>query len=107
MALRAHGGRDERATPARILAIGNPAIAVAARDASRDGSARDDLSAMAALSHAPKLAGAAREARLVAEYASSADVRIGRDATAAFLKHADLRQYRVLHLATHAFVDEQ
>jgi CHAT domain-containing protein len=53
------------------------------------------------------LEGAAREARLVARYAPAADVRLGNDASAAFLKHADLRQYRVLHFATHALVDEQ
>ena len=35
------------------------------------------------------------------------DVRLGKDASAAFLKRADLRRYRVLHFATHAVVDEQ
>src|SRR4029079_17985556 len=34
-------------------------------------------------------------------------VRLGADASAAFLKHAELRGYRVLHFATHALVDER
>jgi CHAT domain-containing protein len=71
------------------------------RDTSRDGDAE------ATVSGAPKLVGASREARLISRYAPAADVRLGRDATAAFLRHADLRPYRVLHFATHAFVDEQ
>jgi CHAT domain-containing protein/tetratricopeptide (TPR) repeat protein len=107
VALRARRGRREQATSLRLLAIGDPAIATTIRDTSRDGDAEDDLSAIATMSGAPKLVGASREARLVARYAPTADVRLGRDATAAFLKHADLRQYRVLHLATHALVDEQ
>ena len=34
-------------------------------------------------------------------------LRLGDDATATFLRRADLRRYRVLHFATHALVDEQ
>jgi tetratricopeptide (TPR) repeat protein len=55
----------------------------------------------------PRLAGAAREARAVARYAPAADVRLGPAASAAFLKHADLRGYRVLHFASHAVVDDR
>ena len=106
VALRARREGSERTTPLRLLAIGDPAIATTLRDTSRDGNAEDDLSAIA-MSGVPKLVGASREARLVARYAPTAEVRLGRDATAAFLRHADLRQYRVLHLATHAVVDEQ
>jgi CHAT domain-containing protein len=107
VALRARRGRSEPATSLRLLAIGDPAIATTLRDTSRDGDADDDLSAIATMSGAPKLVGASREARLVASYAPVAEVRLGRDATAAFLRHTDLRQYRVLHFATHALVDEQ
>jgi CHAT domain-containing protein/tetratricopeptide (TPR) repeat protein len=107
VALRARRGRSERATPVRLLAIGDPAIGTAVQDTSRESGAEDDLSAIATTSSAPKLVGASREARLVARYAPSADVRLGSDATAAFLKRADLHQYRVLHFATHALVDEQ
>jgi len=107
VALRTRRERSERATSVRLLAMGDPAIATTMRDTSRDGDADDDVSAIATMSGAPRLVGASREVRLVAQYAPTADVRLGRDATAAFLKHADLRPYRVLHLATHALVDEQ
>ena len=106
-ALRARRGRGEPGTSLRLLAIGDPAIATTLRDTSRDGDADDDLSAVVTMSGAPKLVGASREARLVARYAPAADVRLGANATAAFLRRADLRQYRVLHFATHALVDER
>jgi CHAT domain-containing protein/tetratricopeptide (TPR) repeat protein len=54
----------------------------------------------------PRLQGSAREVKLVARYASSADVRLGSAASAAYLKRADLSHYRIVHLATHALVDE-
>jgi CHAT domain-containing protein len=95
------------ARPTRLLALGDPTIAGASRDGTRDvddDELRDAASAAGALS---RLEGAAREARLVARYATESDVRIGKDASAAFLKRADLRRYRVLHFATHAVVDEQ
>jgi CHAT domain-containing protein/tetratricopeptide (TPR) repeat protein len=107
VALRAHGPRSERASSLRLLAIGDPAIATTIRDTSRDGDADDDLSGIATVNGVPKLVGASREARLVARYAPTADVRLGADATAAFLRRTDLRRYRVLHFATHALVDEQ
>jgi CHAT domain-containing protein len=90
-----------------MLAIADPAIATTVRDTSRDGDAGDDLSALATVSGAPRLMGASREARLVARYAPAADVRLGADATSAFLRRENLRRYRVLHFATHALVDEQ
>ncbi len=107
VALRERPRRAEPASALRLLAIGDPAIGTTVRDTSRDGDGDDDLGAMATISGAPKLVGAAREARLIARYAPSADVRLGADASAAFLKRADLRRYRVLHFATHALVDEQ
>jgi len=107
IALRARPRRGQPNAPVRLLAIGDPAIATSIRDTSRDAEAGDDLSAPSTMSGAPKLVGASREARLVARYAPAADVRLGGDATAAFLLHADLKQYRVLHFATHALVDEQ
>jgi hypothetical protein len=89
VALRARRERNERTTPLRLLAIGDPAIVTTFRDTSRDGDAEDDLSAIATMSGVPKLIGASREARLVARYAPTADVRLGRDATAAYLRRAD------------------
>jgi len=101
----------QQASATRMLAIGDPAVASrvagAERDASRDVSGDDDAASLRRVSALPALAGAAREARLVARYAPAADVRVGKDASASFLKRTDLRNYRVLHLAAHALVDEQ
>jgi len=53
----------------------------------------------------PPLPGSAREVRLVARYAQASVVRLGADASAAFLLHAPLDGFRVIHLATHALAD--
>jgi len=53
-----------------------------------------------------RLAQSGREARRVARFGTSAEVRVGRQATEASLKHLPTDQYRVLHFATHALVDE-
>jgi CHAT domain-containing protein len=54
----------------------------------------------------PRLRRSAREARLVARYSPHSEIRLRDDASAAYLKHADLTPYRVVHLATHTIVDE-
>lgn len=54
----------------------------------------------------PRLTGAGDEARDVARYASDAEVRLGADASAAYLTRTPLTGYRVLHFATHALVDD-
>jgi CHAT domain-containing protein len=54
----------------------------------------------------PRLRASRREARLVARFAAGSTVRLGRDASETWLKHASLPQYRVLHFATHARADE-
>jgi len=94
--------------PARLLAFGDPAIPpqlVRARGAS-NGDGEPYLTAVRASGGLPRLRGASREARQVARYAAEADVRTGADASAAFLRRSDLRQYRVRHFAAHAIVDE-
>ncbi|TFH64490.1 MAG: CHAT domain-containing protein, partial [Gemmatimonadales bacterium] len=54
----------------------------------------------------PRLPGASREARAVARFGKPAQVRLGADASEAFLKTAALEEYGVIHLATHALVDQ-
>jgi CHAT domain-containing protein len=54
-----------------------------------------------------KLPGSRDEARLVARYAPDAELRLGPDASASFLRHAPLERYGVIHLATHAVIDER
>ena len=55
----------------------------------------------------PRLRASAREARAVARYADRAAVRLRDEASEAALKQAPLREFRVVHLATHALVDER
>ena len=76
--------------PPRLLAFGDPAYG--APD-STDG--------------LPRLAGSGREAHLVARYSPDAEIRLRGEASAAFLKHASLERFRVIHFATHAVVDER
>lgn len=80
-------GTGTLGTPARLLAFGDPAF--------QEETAR------------PRLTGSGREVRAVAGYFSDAEVRLRSDARAAYLKHAPLEQFRVLHFATHAVVDER
>lgn len=53
----------------------------------------------------PRLPGTAREVRAVARFFSDPTVRLGDDASAAYLEHAPLAGFRVIHFATHAIVD--
>lgn len=48
-----------------------------------------------------------REARIAASYGTGSVVRLRDEATAAYLEHAPLDRFRVLHFATHALVDER
>jgi len=88
----------------RVLAFGDPAFAgerepetgspVIARDAL-------DTTGLA------RLRESGREARIVASYGTGSVARLRADASAAYLKHAPLDSFSVLHLATHAVVDER
>jgi tetratricopeptide (TPR) repeat protein len=92
--------------PSRLLALGDPVftgptLSLALRDAEPYRSAFDRAGGL------PRLAGSGDEAREVARYApSGADVRLREEASESWLKRANLEPYRVIHLATHALVDE-
>jgi CHAT domain-containing protein len=95
---------------ARILAFGDPEFPGERRGRTREAtSAAADMYALAFDSSGglPRLRASAEEARRVARYASESDVRVRHEASAAFLKRAPLRDYRVIHVATHALVDER
>ncbi len=94
-------------TAVRLLAFGDPASPAAALGTTPSVESEVYSAAVRSNGGLPRLAGAAREARRVARYAADAEVRLGRNASAAFLKGADLRQYRVLHFAVHAIIDER
>jgi hypothetical protein len=81
-----------------VLAIGDPAFG-------RLPPADTEL--FAAAGGLPPLPGSGDEARLVARYAPAAELRLGEQASAAYLRQAPLDGFRVIHLATHALVDDR
>jgi len=84
---------------AGVLAFADPSTERAvATDVARSGTAE--------LASLPRLRGSRDEARRVARFADGSTVRVGRQASEAWLKTAPLSDYRVLHFATHARVDE-
>src|SRR5690606_38335504 len=92
------------APPAGLAVLADPTFASGADGG--EGAAEAFRAALAAGADLPRLRGSAREARVVACYAPGALVRRRRDASEAWLKRAPLEDYGVLHLATHALVDE-
>jgi CHAT domain-containing protein/tetratricopeptide (TPR) repeat protein len=92
--------------PTRLLALGDPVftgptLSLALRDGETYRSAFDRAGGL------PRLTGSGDEVREVARYApAGADVRLREDASESWLKRADLQPYRIIHLATHALVDE-
>jgi len=103
-------GRPRRERPVRLLALGDPSFAPPApapSEATLDPSTAAYRSAFAAAGGLTRLARSAREVRRVARYAPSAEVRLGTDASEAYLRNAPLRVFRILHFATHALVDEE
>ena len=96
--LRRHPSSPPAAGALRVLAIGDPAFG-------RLSPADTEL--FAAAGGLPRLPGSGDEARLVARYAPAAELRLGEQASAAYLRQAPLDGFRVIHLATHALVDDR
>ncbi len=98
---RRDGRSSQPAATAAVLAFGDPAFA---RSETEPGSLyRDAFEAAGGLA---RLAGSGREARMVAAFAPDGQVRLRRRATEAALREALTGDVQVLHLATHAIVDE-
>ncbi|HEY0779466.1 MAG TPA: CHAT domain-containing protein, partial [Gemmatirosa sp.] len=99
--------------PVRLLAFGDPAFAPASggpavgRARGADDAGATFRSAFDATGGLPRLAASGDEARAVARYSPDAVVRLGAAATAAYLKHAALVPFDVIHFATHALVDDR
>ena len=89
----------------RLLALGDPAF-----PQERSGGATREAElfrgAFDAAGGLPRLAASGDEARDVARYAPESEIRLRGDASEAWLKHAPVARFRVIHLATHALVDE-
>jgi CHAT domain-containing protein len=88
-----------------LLALGDPVFASVGAEVG-PSEAEVLKSAFAAAGGLPRLAASGREVRAVARFAPRATIRTGQAASEAFLKRAPLHEYRVLHLATHALVDD-
>ena len=96
--------RGENGGAARVLAFGDPEFPATATTSRSIDTYRSALDASGGL---PRLPYSAREARLVARYGATSDVRLGERATAASLMKGPVTGFDVVHLATHALVDER
>ena len=97
--------RPDASAPVRLLAMGDPTFT--ATPGTTRGAGDEARSAFDSAGALPRLAASGDEARAVARYAAASDVRLRDEASAAFLESAPLRDYRVIHLATHAIVDDR
>jgi CHAT domain-containing protein len=95
--------------PARVLAFGDPAFNAerARRELQLASRGARTLRGGPAAASFARLPESGREARIAASYGTSSVARLREEATAAYLKHAPLDSFRVLHFATHALVDER
>lgn len=97
-----------RPGPVRLLAFGDPDFDGGDRaPETRSLAATGYRLAFDSAGGLPRLRASAREARLVARFAPGSEVRLRERASAAFLKTAPLDSFGVIHLATHALVDER
>jgi CHAT domain-containing protein/tetratricopeptide (TPR) repeat protein len=118
MLWRRSRGRTPAAAPARLLAFGDPDFGGAgpgdhglSDPGLINGGSADSLRAatqpFATSEDLPRLPGSGAEARLVARYAPESEVRLRRQASADYLRHAPLGGFEVIHFATHALVDDR
>ena len=94
--------RHQRTGPTRLLAMGDPAFEQVPTGITAAGF-HSTFTRAGALT---RLRGSRHEAKRVGRYARDHTTLLGADASEAFLKNADLSQYSIIHLATHALVDE-
>ncbi len=97
--------REELGTNASILALGDPDFST--RSPEQDGSESAELTAaFEEVGGLGRLPYSGREAHRVGRFNRNSTVRVGTEATEAFLKHTALERFGVLHFATHALVDD-
>jgi hypothetical protein len=102
---RALKARKSRSGSTRLLAFGDPRFANEIKESG--GSAADVFrEAFSANGGLPRLPGSASEAKLVARYADRSELRLRDAASESYLKRAPLDSFDIIHLATHALVDE-
>jgi CHAT domain-containing protein/tetratricopeptide (TPR) repeat protein len=102
-----HTRSPTSAVPGRVLAMGDPRFPVELSAAAMR-EVEPYRSAFAATGGLPRLEGSGEEARTVARYAAGgSEVRTRDEASETWLKRAPLDRFDVIHLATHALVDER
>ncbi len=99
-----HRPADTAGVP-RLLALGDPAFA-RERSGAASREAETFRGAFDATGGLTRLAASGDEVRDVARYAADAVVLLRTDASEAWLKRTPVDRFRVIHLATHALVDE-
>ena len=95
--------REGGPLPAAILAFGDPSFLGSGENSVAAAEYREAFEESGGLGRLPS---ARTEAKVVGRHARGATVRLGREATEAFLKRAPLRGVGVIHFATHALVDD-
>lgn len=106
-ALLAVRARPQQERPLRLLAFGDPRfVAPASAGALDDPSSATYRAAFAAVGGLTRLPESGREVRRLARYAPGADVRVGGDASEAYLRTNAIDGFRLIHFATHALVDQ-
>ena len=88
----------------RVLAVGDPRFA---DERTGDATTETYRSAFAEIGGLPRLTASAGEARLVARFSTNPELRLREDASESFLKRNDLASFSVIHVASHALVDER
>jgi CHAT domain-containing protein len=99
-----HAAPAGQASPATVLAFGDPRFA---GEVQGDAETEAFRSAFNETGGLPRLEGSADEAKLVARFGAQSTVRLRDSASAWYLKHAALDSFRIIHLATHAVVDDR
>jgi tetratricopeptide (TPR) repeat protein len=96
--------RPPHAGPRRVLAFGDPAFPH--DDPALPPATRAHFAAFAQRGGLPPLPASAAEARAAGSLFPGSDVRLGRAASEAALRRLRLDGFSIIHLATHALVDE-
>ncbi len=97
--------RPEPEGPSRILALGDPRFAVEVRQDDPESEVyRSGYNETGGLA---RLTGSSDEARTVARYSPNSVVRLRDQATETYLKSPVVGSFQIIHLATHALVDDQ
>ncbi len=99
--------RPPTSAVARVLAFGDPEFVAGRGEPPRapPTTASTDTIAFASVAGLPRLPASDREARVAGAFAPRSVVRLRAAASEWFLKHAPMRDFTIIHFATHAFVD--